>query len=110
MLQVTGTLEHANFLDEFKGAEGVLYARPLVEPGAACVCVKDGLPTWCAHPTSALCLSRLRAHMLLVQHAEAITHDATTAHSVARVTARLDDRLTPCRASVFGCQLHCEPL
>jgi hypothetical protein len=26
--------------------EGVLYARPLVQPGAKCHCVADGLPTW----------------------------------------------------------------
>ena len=48
MLQVTGTLEKTDFLDEFQGVEGVLYARPLVEAGAACVSVADGLPTWCA--------------------------------------------------------------
>jgi hypothetical protein len=46
VLQVTGTLENTDFLKEFQGVEGVLYARPLVEPGASCVCVDDGLPTW----------------------------------------------------------------
>jgi hypothetical protein len=46
VMQVTGTLENTDFLKEFQGVEGVLYARPLVEPGASCVCVDDGLPTW----------------------------------------------------------------
>jgi hypothetical protein len=45
-LQVTGILEDDKFLDEAAHLEGMLYARPLVKPGAKCVCVEDGLPTW----------------------------------------------------------------
>ncbi|EFJ50268.1 hypothetical protein VOLCADRAFT_89214 [Volvox carteri f. nagariensis] len=44
--QKTGHLKSVDFLDRYKGQEGVLYARPLVQPGAKCNCVADGLPTW----------------------------------------------------------------
>ncbi|KXZ47333.1 hypothetical protein GPECTOR_36g58 [Gonium pectorale] len=44
--QKTGHIQHVNFLDKYRGQEGVLYARPLVAPGAKCHCVADGLPTW----------------------------------------------------------------
>lgn len=44
--QVTGVLQHVDFLDKWKAHPDVLYARELVKPGHKCVCVKDGLPTW----------------------------------------------------------------
>lgn len=44
--QITGHIEHTDFLAKYQSVEGVLYARPLVTPGHNCVCVKDGLPTW----------------------------------------------------------------
>ncbi len=44
--QKTGHLQSVSFLDKFKDREGVLYARPLVQPGSKTVCVKDGMPTW----------------------------------------------------------------
>ncbi|GLC35522.1 hypothetical protein PLESTB_000198500 [Pleodorina starrii] len=44
--QKTGILKHVDFLERYKGGEGVLYARPLVAAGAKCHCVADGLPTW----------------------------------------------------------------
>ena len=42
----SGTLRDLEVLQKFDGAEGVLYARALVEPGAKVVCASDGLPTW----------------------------------------------------------------
>jgi biotin carboxylase len=42
----SGTLRDLKVLEKFDGAEGVLYARALVEPGAKVVCASDGLPTW----------------------------------------------------------------
>lgn len=44
--QRTGNIKHTDFLDRYKGQQGVKYARPLVQPGQRCVCVADGLPTW----------------------------------------------------------------
>ncbi|PNH05740.1 hypothetical protein TSOC_007967 [Tetrabaena socialis] len=44
--QKTGHIKHVDFLDKYKDMEGVMYARPLVEPGARCHCVADGMPTW----------------------------------------------------------------
>lgn len=44
--QVSGILEHTNFLDEWQSHPDVLYARPLVKAGHKCICVEDGLPTW----------------------------------------------------------------
>lgn len=67
-LQVTGTLENTNFLEGFKGAEGVLYARPLVEAGTACVSVADGLPTWCGHPTFVLVATLTAPPCLCIKH------------------------------------------
>jgi hypothetical protein len=45
-VQTTGVLEDDAFLEEAAQLGGMLYARPLVEPGAKCVCAADGLPTW----------------------------------------------------------------
>ncbi len=45
-MQKSGHLKHVDFLQRYLGQEGVLYARPLVQPGAKCHCVADGLPTW----------------------------------------------------------------
>ena len=33
-------------MEEAAKLQGMLYARPLVKPGAKCVCKEDGLPTW----------------------------------------------------------------
>ncbi|GIL64485.1 hypothetical protein Vafri_18388 [Volvox africanus] len=44
--QKTGHLTSVDFLDRFRAQDGVLYARPLVQLGAKCHCVADGLPTW----------------------------------------------------------------
>ncbi|KAG2452311.1 hypothetical protein HYH02_003335 [Chlamydomonas schloesseri] len=44
--QKTGHIKHLDFLEQYRKVEGVLYARPLVQPGAKCHCVADGLPTW----------------------------------------------------------------
>eukprot|EP01025_Chloroclados_australasicus_P044037 TRINITY_DN4742_c0_g2_i2.p1 TRINITY_DN4742_c0_g2~~TRINITY_DN4742_c0_g2_i2.p1 ORF type:complete len:618 (-),score=74.57 TRINITY_DN4742_c0_g2_i2:416-2269(-) len=44
----TGKLLHDRFLEEYKDAEGVIYARPLAGAGQNVVSVEDGLPTWVA--------------------------------------------------------------
>jgi carnosine synthase len=44
--QVSGVMQHVDFLKEWEAHPDVLYARPLVAAGARCVCVADGLPTW----------------------------------------------------------------
>ena len=44
--EVTGILQNTDFLDKWQDNPDVLYARPIVQAGAKCVCVKDGLPTW----------------------------------------------------------------
>ncbi|KAG2497151.1 hypothetical protein HYH03_004741 [Edaphochlamys debaryana] len=42
----TGHLKHVDFLDKYRSMDGILYARPLVQAGAKCHCVADGMPTW----------------------------------------------------------------
>ena len=44
--EVTGILQNTDFLDKWQDNPDVLYARPIVQAGAKCDCVKDGLPTW----------------------------------------------------------------
>ncbi|GFR47370.1 hypothetical protein Agub_g9079 [Astrephomene gubernaculifera] len=44
--QKSGHIKSVDFLDRFRSLPGVMYARPLVEPGTRCHCVADGLPTW----------------------------------------------------------------
>ncbi|PNW74037.1 hypothetical protein CHLRE_13g582800v5 [Chlamydomonas reinhardtii] len=44
--QKSGHIKNLDFLEQYRRVEGVLYARPLVQPGAKCHCVADGLPTW----------------------------------------------------------------
>lgn len=45
-VQQTGILERDDFMTEASGMDGMLYARPLVQPGSKCVCADDGMPTW----------------------------------------------------------------
>ena len=42
----SGILKNTDFLEKYQNQDGVLYARPLIEPGCKVVGAKDGLPTW----------------------------------------------------------------
>ena len=44
--EVSGIIQHTNFLDKWQDNPDVMYARPIVKAGDKCICVKDGLPTW----------------------------------------------------------------
>lgn len=46
VMQVSGILQHVDFLSQWQDHPDVLYAKPLVKAGEHCVCVHDGLPTW----------------------------------------------------------------